>query len=1226
MTSRLIARSVPYIAAAALALTGMQAFGATATINPSQDNTVAQELSENSSGTCDRIFAGMTANNDARRALLQFDLSSIPDGSTINSVTLSMRVDQGGQNQTATMTLYRVNTAWGEGSNGCGPKGGGQGEPAANGAATWLSAKHNANPSWGTPGGDYNGTASGSAVSFTGSRSGEVVVWDSASIDFDNTDMTNDVSDWFANPATNYGWILLGDEANSTTARAFESRDTGGTAPPVLVVDFTPTGDVEACCETDGNCSLTLVGTNDCGGTTQTGVTSCEPDNLCPQPTGACCNLDETCSDDVDRAFCEGNGGSFQGSSACSQGSVDCGLTPFVEALPIPPVLEPTSIRADGVLQYTVSVEEATQNVHPELPDTNLWTYNGAWPSSTFVVKQGTPIEVTYINNLPAGSGNKRGSSLLETDTCAHGPDYYGDSKRIVTHLHGAHVPARVDGQPEYTILPGETDVYEYPNNQEAGTVWYHDHALGITRLNVYSGMAGFYLIADSEDTLGPDNAFGFPSGQYEIGMAIQDRQFNPDGSLFYNARLEDAFTGDKLLVNGKVWPYLMVDRGMYRFRILNGSQSRAHSLRLENITDSGNDPLFTLVGTDLGLIDEPIDLLNGISIMAPAERMDVIVDFSSFPAGTEIILRNDDLTQPLLPNVMKFIVTDQPGYTGTLATTLREVPDMPESSTPFKRYFRLAKVTVPCSNDPGRTVNEWLVESLDAPDGAVIGSHWDDLSEFPVLGTREVWEFENKTSSPHPMHVHLVRFQIVSKETLGGQPIALEPWEKNTWKDIVRVPANSRVRIIMDFEDYPGRFPQHCHILDHEDHEMMRQFQATHDPANCVVNGVCDFGEDCVSCPLDCAQVSGALCGNGLCEGGDGEDCSSCPEDCAGKTKGKNAFCCGGDIGCGVDANDDRCVDAGANLFCRMDLRVSACCGDALCEGQEDVQGQNPDTYCQIDCNPVPPPVCTRNAPNFSMGNGQNIAVDGSAVYTLDVTNNDTVACLSSTFDLSILSETGENGSFSPSVLSAASVTVAAGANNTSVTLTVSGDGSGANGDQLDSTVEARDDTDHNGQQQTDTVRTTIQAVVCTYTDPTVSVSPNAQDITSDGGSEDYTVNIANNDTAVCGDTIFNLSVSDDNGVDFDPSTLGQNSVNLAPGANTDVTLTVTGQLGATNGATNNTSVATVADANHGIATSNTVTTTINVGGVDCEDIQNRNACKAEPTCQWKKNACITR
>jgi len=261
----------------------------------------------------------------------------------------------------------------------------------------------------------------------------------------------------------------------------------------------------------------------------------------------------------------------------------------------------------------------------------------------------------------------------------------------------------------------------------------------------------------------------------------------------------------------------------------------------------------------------------------------------------------------------------------------------------------------VACKDGSGRLANEWTVQSLDAPGGNPVGEEWDDLTDFPILGTREVWEFENPTNVMHPMHVHLVRFQILSKTDLTtGLPIPLEPWEDTTWKDIVRIPAHASARIIMDFTDYPGRFPQHCHILDHEDHEMMRQYQATHDPANCVVNGVCDPGEDCVSCPSDCGQVSSASCGNGLCEAGDGEDCVTCPADCAGKQKGKNVYCCGnggnGSIGCGVDANDTRCIDASAGLACRTEARLSACCGDALCEGQEDVQG--PD-YCEVDCNP---------------------------------------------------------------------------------------------------------------------------------------------------------------------------------------------------------------------------------------------------------------------------------
>ena len=944
------------------------AWSATATIEAEyiQDNTIAEELPNNSSGACDSIFAGNTDNGFARRALMRFDVGEqIPPDSIINSVTLTLTVTRGGNNADSTMNLHPINAAWVEGTEGCGVRGGGQGEPST-GGVTW-----NTQPS-------INVSSSGSAP-VSGANP---VVWNSTAA------MVADLQGWLDNPGNNFGWMVKGDEASPTNARRFDSSE--GTSPPQLVVDFTPTGDTEACCDAaTGNCSLTIVGSGDCAGDALGSGTTCEP-NLCPQPVGACCNADISCSEEA-RDVCEDAGGSFVGGN-CNQ--ADCGLTPFVEALPIPPVLQRTGTRPDGVPQYTVSVQEAVQNVHPQLPDTTVWTYNGSWPSSTIVAVKGQPIEVTYVNNLPAGGGGNRGNNLLEVDTCAHGPNDWGNSKRVVTHLHGGHLPARFDGQPEYHILPGETDVYQYPNNQDAGSLWYHDHALGITRLNVYGGMAGFYLLADEEDTLGPDNAFGFPSGQYEIGLAIQDRTFNEDGSLFYNAQLEDAFKGDTIVVNGKVAPYLEVDRGKYRFRILNGSQSREYVYRLETTScpppgpgEVCSDPSFILVGADLGLIDAPIDLGNSTDgVIGPAERLDVVIDFEDYPAGTEIILRNDDPTLPLLPSIMKFIVTGNEGYTGNISSTLRTVTQLPAASADNTRYFRLEKlVNKACKDGSGRLINEWVIQSLDGPNGNVTGQFWDDVTEFPVLGTREIWEFENPTSSYHPMHVHLVKFQILDKTDMTtGQPIPLQPWEANTWKDIVHIPPNVRARIIMDFEDYAGRFPNHCHLLDHEDHEMMRQFQASWAPAFCNNDGTCRSGEDSISCPNDCQQVGGWFCGNGLCEAGDGENCVTCPEDCAGKAQGGNAFCCGAatgdaniDIGCGNDANDNRCIDASAGLACRVTARLSASCGDSLCEGQEQVQGNNPDTYCQVDCDPN---ACQATEPGteITCDDGQDNDCDG--------------------------------------------------------------------------------------------------------------------------------------------------------------------------------------------------------------------------------------------------------
>jgi spore coat protein A len=924
-------------------------------INPIQDNAIAdgvdpgsaEDFKDNSSGACEYLFAGTTNDGFKRRALLRFDIAgSVAPGSTINSATLTLTVSRSGGNVPATMTLSPLSRNWGEGTATCGPRGGGQGDSAGAGDATWLESEFGS-VTWTTPGGDFGAT---SASAIVGTGNGDQGVWSSAT-------MVAELQNALDAPATDFGWILIGDEASSPTSRRFSSRE--GTTPPTLLIDFEPPPGSVACCSGEGACSVELstAACTDVGGLPADPVTdTCEP-NPCPQPLGACCNLDESCSDSVDRLVCAGAGGSFEGEgTTCSDPGVDCGLTPFVDALPIPPALAPTGTREDGVLQYTIEVVDTQQQLHSELPATDLWTYNNAYPSFTLETTVGVPIEVTYINNLPTAKG-QRGSHLLDVDECAHGPNYYGDSARISTHVHGAHVQARFDGQPELTILPGETDVYEYPNNQEPATMWYHDHALGITRLNVYAGMAGYYLLRDAFEI-----ELGLPSGEFEIPLAIQDREFNEDGSLFYNPTLQNAFKGDRVLVNGKVWPFLEVKPGKYRLRILNGSQSREYSLRLENQDDPAQVIPFTLIGTDLGLITAPISL-DTITIMAPAERMDVVVDFAGFSNLDEIVLRNDELSSPLVPNVMKFIVRDDlpgdPPHTAPVPATLRPVAPMPDQGEPT-RYFRLTREDAECSNEPGRIIGEWLIETLDGPEGNVIGKQWDDLTDFPMLGTREIWEFENPTNSMHPMHVHLVRFQVLDKTDLTtGLPIPLEPWEQNTWKDTVRVPGNSKARVIMDFEDYFGRFPFHCHILDHEDHEMMRQFQATNDPANCVVNGMCDYGEDCISCPADCAEVSGALCGNGLCEAGDGENCVTCPDDCAGKQNGGNPFCCGADdgavsnpIGCGDDVDDDRCIDAGASLFCREAVRVRACCGDGLCEGQENLP-----SACDVDCIPLPEP-----------------------------------------------------------------------------------------------------------------------------------------------------------------------------------------------------------------------------------------------------------------------------
>jgi spore coat protein A len=964
--------------AATLVLVGLTLWSTDAfavDILPSQDTTIYEDFPNNSCGIGTGVFIGKNNRNvcsvstetfcdqdddcDAgetcdppavgaiRRGLLRFDIAEsaggpLPAGTTIGSVRLIMDSSRSGESDDAPATLHRIQPTagadWGEGASFCDDvRNGGQGVPAVTGDATWEDRSVNNAAPWSAMGGDFDPFSATAIIPPTGQA-----IWDSE--DPSNSAMVVDVQNWLDNPGMNYGWIVIGDEGRSSTSRRFDSRE--GRTPPILVVNIV--GGVP-CCDIDGE--FLGICTEVPEGTCQTpppdpNATSCEPDNPCPQPEGACCNQDESCSDLVTGAECAAAGGDFQGDgSACSDNQVDCGLEPFVDPLPFPvPVVQPVGTRADGVLQYEITMDQIQQQLHRDLPATDVWGYNGSYPGPTLEAMSDTPIEVTYTNNLPP-------EHYLEVDECPHGPNYWQRISRTSVHLHGANIMARFDGHPDLDIFPGTSDVFQYPNTQIPATLWYHDHGLGITRLNVYMGLAAYYMIRDDFE-----NGLGLPSGDFEVPAVIQDREFNEDGTLFYPPLIESGgFFGDKTLVNGKVWPFFNVDQGKYRFRFLNGSQARQYLLRLENLADPEAEIPFTLIGTDGGLISAPISL--NTFLMAPAERFDIVIDFSAFNEGDEIVLRNDDTADPRLPNVMKFIVTAEAGHIAALPPTLREVPEIPENEAGNRyRRFILETEGEPCSG------TEWLVKSVDSQ-GNVIGQHWDELTEFPVLGTTEIWEFENPSNLMHPMHIHLVQFQILERRDLTtGQSIPLEPWEINTWKDTARVLPGTSTRAIMRFENWPGRFPYHCHILDHEDHEMMRQFQATNDPANCDSDGVCETLEDCVSCPSDCGIVNGAFCGNGLCEIGDGEDFVTCPEDCNGKTKGKSAFnCTAGDpndpdnpgTNCGFAADGftvefDGCTTDG--FYCRVAPRLRACCGDTLCEGQEQAQG--PD-FCELDCGP---------------------------------------------------------------------------------------------------------------------------------------------------------------------------------------------------------------------------------------------------------------------------------
>jgi len=334
-------------------------------------------------------------------------------------------------------------------------------------------------------------------------------------------------------------------------------------------------------------------------------------------------------------------------------------------------------------------------------------------------------------------------------------------------------------------------------------------------------GLAGLYYMRDDVE-----DALNLPAGGYEVPLVLQDRKFNPDGSYDYPSTWQDMFFGDKVMVNGKVWPYLEVDRGKYRFRLLNGSGSRVYTLSLDPPSGSLT---FTVIGNEGGLLEAPAYGVGALTL-GPGERYDVIVDFAGYAAGTEILLSNSaaapypdgavDVTR-----VMKFVVDENTGDTDAIPGTLRTIERLQEGDAVMTRDLELKKTGLDAC---GRSF--WEINGLG----------WDDITEEPVLGTTEIWRFINDSGVSHPMHMHLVFFQILdrdgfSRDGMGnivpdGNPQA-PPAEESGWKDTAMVGPNEILRVIARFDDYTGLYAYHCHILEHEDHEMMRQFNVVPEP-----------------------------------------------------------------------------------------------------------------------------------------------------------------------------------------------------------------------------------------------------------------------------------------------------------------------------------------------------------------------------------------------------------
>ncbi len=302
-------------------------------------------------------------------------------------------------------------------------------------------------------------------------------------------------------------------------------------------------------------------------------------------------------------------------------------VRPFVDPLTIPPIITTAQLAASGL-----PMRSRTHRFHRDLGETPTFAY-ATDPAITYlgpivIAQRGQPV--TYV------ASNQLGPHPLGIDTSLHGPDDGGDdaaSPRASVHMHGNYVAPGSDGAPDDTFLPGQTHTYHWLNDQQSATLWYHDHALGITRLNVYAGLASGYLIRDQIEA-----SLGLPSGEFEVPLVIQDKAFLPRTAsgqqpLFYPNPWEPEFFGNMALVNGTVWPYHDVKAGMYRFRVYNGSSSRFWHLTLRPVA-----PMWQ-IGTDTGLLRTPV-AIDSI-VLAPGERTDLLVDFSRFLPGDQVKLRN---------------------------------------------------------------------------------------------------------------------------------------------------------------------------------------------------------------------------------------------------------------------------------------------------------------------------------------------------------------------------------------------------------------------------------------------------------------------------------------------------------------------------------------------------------------------------------------------------------
>lgn len=547
-------------------------------------------------------------------------------------------------------------------------------------------------------------------------------------------------------------------------------------------------------------------------------------------------------------------------------------LTPFTEPLSVPELLD---MRQGGLAELWM--RNARHTFHEALPPTPTFAYQAAGGSMTYlgpvlVAQKGQPFTLRVHNDL----GPHPLAFAVDTGLVPAGTNDRV-SPRASMHLHGGNTAPGSDGGPTDTFLPGEAYDYHYGNTQDAAGLWYHDHALGITRLNVYAGLASGYLLRDAPGT-GIDAGDGthLPAAEYEVPLIIQDRMFNLEtGAFAYPPNPDLArpwfpeFFGDVATVNGKAWPTLDVARGLYRFRVFNGSNARFYLLRFA--AAPGSLP-FVQIGTDGGLLDAPVPLTK--LLLGPGERADLIVDFSTLPADSRVRLTNGARAPypsgPVaarrggipLAEIMQFRVTGAAGFSTPLPQTLR--------TTPITRLAPIAAAGAGLTRRPMALVE--VANSEDVPIAALLNNRTFGAEPTTVvMDSLEIWELVNTTEDAHPIHLHFTQFQLLDRQKvrseaylaatgyldpatglvvpgqgeavppgpfLIGQP-KLPPANEQGWKDTVVAMPGEVTRILVPFgagaasgaplaigSSFEGTYVWHCHILEHEDNDMMQTYR----------------------------------------------------------------------------------------------------------------------------------------------------------------------------------------------------------------------------------------------------------------------------------------------------------------------------------------------------------------------------------------------------------------